>query len=72
MVTNITWPDSGEILLDGQRVTQASQSKIGYMPEERGLYRQMGVLDQLVYLGRLKGLTGESSQAGGAALAASP
>ena len=62
MVTNITWPDSGEILLDGQRVTQASQSKIGYMPEERGLYRQMGVLDQLVYLGRLKGLTANQAR----------
>lgn len=64
MVTNITWPDTGEISLDGERVTQATQSRIGYMPEERGLYRQMGVLDQLVYLGRLKGLAaGEARDA---------
>lgn len=64
MVTNITWPDTGEISLDGERVNQATQSRIGYMPEERGLYRQMGVLDQLVYLGRLKGLaTGAARKA---------
>ena len=57
MITNITWPDDGEVLLDGERITHATQSNIGYLPEERGLYRQMRVLDQLVYLGRLKGLS---------------
>lgn len=64
MVTNITWPDAGEIYLDEEPVTQTSQSKIGYLPEERGLYRQMRVLDQLIYIGRLKGLTaGEARDA---------
>ena len=57
MITNITHPDSGGILLDRERVTHETQARIGYMPEERGLYRQMRVLDQLVYLGQLKGLT---------------
>ena len=57
MITNIIWPDAGEIRLDGTRVTQRTHTKIGYMPEERGLYRQMPVLEQLVYIGRLKGLT---------------
>jgi len=57
MITNITHPDSGGILLDRERVTHETQTRIGYMPEERGLYRQMRVLDQLVYLGQLKGLT---------------
>ena len=57
MITNITWPDGGEVLLDGEQVGKQTQSQIGYMPEERGLYRQMQVLDQLVYIGRLKGLS---------------
>lgn len=61
MVTNIIWPDSGEILLDGERITHPTQSKVGYMPEERGLYRQMRVLEQLVYIGRLKGLSGQAA-----------
>lgn len=65
MVTNITWPDSGEVLLDGERITQKTQSKVGYMPEERGLYRQMPVLDQLLYLGRLKGLSGQAARQAG-------
>ena len=57
MITNITWPDCGEVLLDGARIIRETQSQIGYMPEERGLYRHMRVLDQLVYIGRLKGLS---------------
>lgn len=65
MVTNITWPDSGEILLDGERITHKTQARVGYMPEERGLYRQMRVLDQLVYLGRLKGLSGRDAKRSG-------
>ena len=56
MVNNITKPDSGEVRLDGQAVGRATQAKIGYMPEERGLYKNVKVLDQLVYLARLKGL----------------
>ncbi len=65
MVTNITWPDSGVILLDGERITHKTQAKVGYMPEERGLYRHMRVLDQLVYLGRLKGLSARAAKQSG-------
>ena len=57
MVNNITKPDSGEVRLDGQAVGRATQAKIGYMPEERGLYKNVKVLDQLVYIARLKGLS---------------
>ena len=56
MVTNITKPDAGAIQLDGAPVDRKSQAVIGYMPEERGLYRRMKVHDQLVYLARLKGI----------------
>ncbi len=65
MVTNITWPDAGEILLDDERITHKTQARVGYMPEERGLYRQMPVLDQLLYLGRLKGLSGQAAKQAG-------
>ena len=56
MVTNITKPDAGEVRLDGVPVSRDAQASIGYMPEERGLYRRMKVCDQLVYLARLRGL----------------
>ena len=56
MVNNITKPDAGEVRLDGRVVGRATQAAIGYMPEERGLYKNVKVLDQLVYLAQLKGL----------------
>ena len=56
MVNNITKPDGGEVRLFGDVVGRAAQSAIGYMPEERGLYKNVKVGDQLVYLARLKGL----------------
>ena len=56
MINNITKPDAGEVRLDGRVVGRATQSAIGYMPEERGLYKNVKVLDQLVYLAQLKGL----------------
>ncbi len=56
MVLDIFKPDSGTIEVFGGSLTQASKDRIGYMPEERGLYPHMRVLDCLVYLGRLKGL----------------
>ena len=57
MVNNITKPDAGQVRLFGDVVGRASQAAIGYMPEERGLYKQVKIGDQLVYLARLKGLT---------------
>ena len=56
MVNNITKPDAGEVRLDGRVVGRATQAAIGYMPEERGLYKNVKVLDQLIYLAQLKGL----------------
>ena len=61
MITNITLPDGGEVRLDGQRVGRQTQRRIGYMPEERGLYKQVSVIDQLVYLARLKGLSASAA-----------
>jgi ABC-2 type transport system ATP-binding protein len=57
MIINIISPDCGEILLLGQRVTPKFQERFGYLPEERGLYNKRKIQDQLVFFGRLKGLT---------------
>ncbi len=55
-IMNIIMPDSGEIKLAGQPLTDNLRERIGYLPEERGLYRKMKCLDQLVFLAQLKGL----------------
>ncbi|RAE70241.1 ABC transporter ATP-binding protein, partial [Burkholderia multivorans] len=49
--------DSGRITVDGTDITPADRSAIGYMPEERGLYPKMPIIDQLVYLARFHGLS---------------
>ena len=54
--------DRGEVRFDGEPVTHATRTRIGYMPEERGLYPKMRVLDQLVYLAELHGLDGGRAQ----------
>ena len=57
MITYITVPDSGQVTLDGKRVGPWSQMRMGYLPEERGLYPKMKVGEQLTYFGELKGLS---------------
>ncbi|MBL7827062.1 MAG: ATP-binding cassette domain-containing protein [Saprospiraceae bacterium] len=57
MITTITAPDEGVIKLDGEKLNARSPEKIGYMPEERGLYKKMKVGEQLLYLAQLKGLS---------------
>ena len=57
IINRITIPSGGEILFDGRPITQEDVARIGYMPEERGLYRKMKVGDQAMYLARLKGMS---------------
>ncbi len=57
IINQITAPDSGEVFLDGRRMTRTDISHIGYLPEERGLYKKMKIGDQAVYLAQLKGLS---------------
>jgi ABC-2 type transport system ATP-binding protein len=57
IITQITGPDSGHIVFDGQRLNQSHIARIGYLPEERGLYKKMKVGEQLLYLAQLKGLS---------------
>lgn len=62
MITTITRPDSGRILFNGQQLSNAHPEKIGYMPEERGLYKKMKVGEQLLYLAQLKGMKKAEAQ----------
>ena len=57
IINQITLPDSGDIILDGERLKPEHVSVIGYMPEERGLYKTMKVGEQCLYLAQLKGLS---------------
>ncbi|HOC42590.1 MAG TPA: ATP-binding cassette domain-containing protein [Thermoanaerobaculales bacterium] len=57
MIMRIIAPDSGEVLLDGGPVDDDRRRLIGYLPEERGLYRKMKVLEHLVYLGTIRGVS---------------
>jgi len=56
IITQITAPDSGEVLFNGQRLNADHISQIGYLPEERGLYKKMEIGEQVLYLAKLKGL----------------
>ena len=64
IINRITIPNSGEVLFRGAPITQRDVEKIGYMPEERGLYRKMKVGDQAMYLAQLKGMTAKDARTG--------
>jgi len=57
IITQITAPDSGEIFFNGQKLDQSHIERMGYLPEERGLYKKMEIGEQMIYLARLKGLS---------------
>lgn len=57
IINQITQADSGQIFIDGQKLNPEHIRKIGYMPEERGLYKNMAVGDQILYFGELKGMS---------------
>ncbi len=57
IINRITIPNSGEVLFDGRPITQRDVERIGYLPEERGLYRKMEVGEQAMYLAQLKGMS---------------
>lgn len=62
IINQIIEQDSGEVILDGQTLSGEAIRKIGYLPEERGLYKKMGVWDQLIYFSRIKGLTASEAK----------
>ena len=63
IINRITIPNSGQVTFDGRPITQEDVEKIGYLPEERGLYRKMNVGDQAMYLAQLKGMSAKDAAA---------
>jgi len=59
MIVNITKPDSGRIQLFGEEISTGTQDRIGYLPEERGLYKKMKIGDQLRFFAELKNVKGQ-------------
>ena len=57
IINQITAPDSGEVLFNGEKLGQHHIARIGYLPEERGLYKKMEIGEQILYLAQLKGLS---------------
>jgi ABC-2 type transport system ATP-binding protein len=62
MILDILKPDTGKISVFGSPLTDESKNRIGYLPEERGLYRSVRILEMMVYLGTLKGLSSAEAQ----------
>ena len=62
IINRITIPSGGTILFDGRPITQEDVEKIGYLPEERGLYRKMRVGDQAMYFAQLKGMSAKEAK----------
>jgi len=61
MMMDIIKPDSGEVTILGEKLNEATKDKLGYLPEERGLYKKLGVLESIVYLASLKGMDKHSA-----------
>jgi ABC-2 type transport system ATP-binding protein len=60
MMMDIIKPDSGDVTILGEKLSEATKNKLGYLPEERGLYRKLRVLDSIIYLASLKGMDSHS------------
>jgi ABC-2 type transport system ATP-binding protein len=62
MMMDIIKPDSGRIIIFGEKLSESIKNKLGYLPEERGLYRKMRVIDSIIYLASLKGMEKHSAE----------
>jgi ABC-2 type transport system ATP-binding protein len=62
MMMDIIKPDSGDVTILGEKLSEATKNKLGYLPEERGLYRKLTVLDSIIYLASLKGVDARSAE----------
>jgi ABC-2 type transport system ATP-binding protein len=62
MMMDIIKPDSGDVTILGEKLSESTKNRLGYLPEERGLYRKLGVLDSIVYLASLKGVDRGSAE----------
>jgi ABC-2 type transport system ATP-binding protein len=62
MMMDIIKPDSGDVTILSEKLSEATKNKLGYLPEERGLYKKLGVLDSIIYLASLKGVDRRSAE----------
>jgi ABC-2 type transport system ATP-binding protein len=62
MLMDIIKPDSGDVAILGEKLSETSKNRLGYLPEERGLYRKLTVMDSIVYLASLKGMDRHSAE----------
>jgi ABC-2 type transport system ATP-binding protein len=62
MMMDIIKPDSGDVTILGEKLSEATKNKLGYLPEERGLYKKLSVLDSIIYLASLKGMDRRSAE----------
>jgi len=62
MMMDIIKPDSGEISVFGEKLSEASKNRLGYLPEERGLYKKLRVMESIIYLASLKGMNSRVAQ----------
>lgn len=69
MMIGITVPDSGSVKLFGKPFERGSLARVGYLPEERGLYKKMKVLEQISFMGQLRGLSAAEAEKRGRAWA---
>jgi len=61
MMMDIIKPDSGKVTIFGEKLGEATKNRLGYLPEERGLYKKLSVLESIVYLASLKGMDRKSA-----------
>ncbi len=61
MMMDIIKPDSGEVTIFGEKLSEATKNRLGYLPEERGLYKKLRVLESIIYLASLKGMDKQSA-----------
>jgi len=62
MMMDIIKPDSGDVTILGEQLSESTKNKLGYLPEERGLYKKLRVLDSIIYLASLKGMDRHSAE----------
>jgi ABC-2 type transport system ATP-binding protein len=62
MMMDIMKPDSGEISVFGEKLSEASKNRLGYLPEERGLYKKLTVIESIIYLASLKGMDSHAAE----------
>ena len=63
MIMDIIKPDSGEVTIQGKKLDESVKNSLGYLPEERGLYKKLRVMDTIVYLASLKGMNPRAAEA---------